>query len=224
LSPIDPRPTGNPPQPSEPGWLEARTLEIPRVAYEPRDFADILRARRSSRLTETATLSEVASVVREALKTDFIGTGSHQGRKLKRVVSAGALHPVKCAIIDPDGYTVVYDDGKDEFLAVKPRDPDLLAEGLLNCASVLSSARGHVISLMADTRTTSSVYSNPASLLWRDAGAVLQTLALVSETFDLGFCPLGILGQELTDALLPKDHQFLAVGVAVIGRPTAEQD
>ncbi len=167
---------------------------------------------------QVAALSRVASVVREALKSDFIGTGSHMGRKLKRVISAGALHPIKSVIIDRDGYAVAYDDNNDAFLAIKPRKLDLLAKGLRGCATVLPSARGHVIALMADVHLTSTIYENPESLLWRDAGAVLQTLALASEAFDLGFCPLGILGQDFADAFLPEDHHYLWVGVAVIGQ------
>ncbi|WP_311272291.1 MULTISPECIES: hypothetical protein [unclassified Rhizobium] len=140
------------------------------------------------------------------------------GRKLKRVISAGALHPIRCVIIDPHGYAVSYDDNDDAFLAVKPRKPDLIAEGLESCSTVLPSAHGHVIVLIADVYLTSTVYKNPGSLLWRDAGAVLQTLALTSEAFDLGFCPLGILGQDFADALLPEDDHYLGVGVAVIGQ------
>lgn len=167
---------------------------------------------------QVAALSRVASVVREALKSDFIGTGSHMGRKLKRVISAGALHPIKSVIIDRDGYTVSYDDNNDAFLAIKPRKLDLLSKGLRDCATVLPSAHGHAIALMADVHLTSTIYENPESLLWRDAGAVLQTLALASEAYDLGFCPLGILGQDFADALLPENHHYLGVGVALIGQ------
>lgn len=135
---------------------------------------------------------------------------------------AGALHPIKSVIIDSDGYAVAYDDDHDAFLAIKPRKLDLLANGLRSCTTVLPSAHGHVIALMADVHLTSTVYKNPESLLWRDAGAVLQTLAMVSEAFDLGFCPLGILGQDFADALLPEDHQYLGVGVAVIGQRAPE--
>ncbi|TBZ33422.1 hypothetical protein E0H47_27535 [Rhizobium leguminosarum bv. viciae] len=196
-------------------------LDIPRLVPPSRNFVDLLRSRRSARQLEIATLSEVAAVVREALKADFIGTGPQEGRKRKRVISAGALHPVKCVVVDPDAHAVAYDDKKDEFLSIEPRNSVLLADGLAKSAAILPTANGHIISLIADVRALSIIYANPDSLLWRDAGAVLQTLALVCEAFDLGFCPLGILGQELADALLPADHQFLGVGIAVIGRRVA---
>ncbi|AVH43724.1 hypothetical protein [Agrobacterium tumefaciens] len=133
-------------------------------------------------------------------------------------MSAGALHPVKAVIISRDGGTFVYDDEADTFFSIEPRNAEGVGAFHEKCATVLPLATGHVIALMADVGHVSTVYSNPESLVWRDSGAVLQTLALVSEAFDLGFCPLGILGQELADALLPMEHQYLGVGVAVIGR------
>ncbi|NKL22553.1 nitroreductase family protein [Rhizobium leguminosarum] len=194
---------------------------MPRLPPPSQDFVEVLHARRSERLLEPVTFPEVAAVVREALKADFVGTGSLAGRKRKRMISAGALHPVRCVVIDRDARAVAYDDERDEFVSIEPRNASLLAVGLAKSEAVLPTANGHIISLISDTRAPSAVYENPQSLTWRDAGAVLQTLALVSEAFNLGFCPLGILGQELADAMLPEGHQFLGVGVAVIGRRVA---
>ncbi|WP_275782660.1 nitroreductase family protein [Pararhizobium gei] len=163
-------------------------------------------------------MTEVASVVREALKADFIGAGQRAGRKKKRVVSAGALHPIKCVIVGKDNRAFVYDDETDAVFGVEARDPSAIEALSRKSASVLPSAATHFLALLADTESVSTVYSNHESLLWRDAGAVLQTLALVSEAFGLGFCPLGILGQEAADGLLPSGHRFLGVGVAAIGR------
>ncbi|TCQ24835.1 hypothetical protein [Rhizobium sp. PP-CC-3G-465] len=167
-------------------------------------------------------MPEIAAVVREALRADFIGTGQHRGRKKKRIISAGALHPVKCAIIGASGNVVIYDDDLDIFSSAEPRDADRLKAFNKKCADVLPFAQCHVLALMADSGTLSTVYSNAQSLMWRDAGAVLQILALVSEVFNLGFCPLGILGQEVADALLPDGHRFIGVGVAAVGRHLCE--
>jgi nitroreductase len=48
---------------------------------------------------------------------------------------------------------------------------------------------------MATTlKPAQGAYGNSESLVWRDSGALLQTLALAAELYGLGFCPLGILG------------------------------
>ncbi|WP_326893474.1 hypothetical protein U8P73_31155 (plasmid) [Rhizobium beringeri] len=219
----DPSPTGVAPRSPAIEWINPRRLDLDTevARYGLLDFGAVLRSRRTTRRLEKATLPQVAAVVREALKADFIGTGSHEGRKRKRVISAGALHPVKCVLIDPDEGAIYYDDENDVFVAVQPRNQGLLGTYLAKCEDVLPTARGHVIGLIADVRDLSSVYTDHQSLLWRDAGAVLQTLALTSEASSLGFCPLGILGQELADALLA-DQAFVAVGAAVIGRRAQE--
>lgn len=59
-------------------------------------------------------------------------------------------------------------------------------------------------------------YQAPESLAWRDAGAMLQTLALTATALGLGFCPLGLLGGEVVQALGPCGD-VRAVGVAVVG-------
>jgi len=224
LKRTDPSPTGAAPRSPAIDWVNPRRLDLdPGVARSGLlDFGEVLRSRRSTRRLEKATLQQVAAVVREALKADYTGTGMHEGRKRKRVISAGALHPVNCVLIDPDEGAIYYDDENDVFVAVQPRDQALLGTYLAKCEDVLPTARGHVIGLIADVRDLSSVYTDHETLLWRDAGAVLQTLALTSEASNLGFCPLGILGQELADALLGNDQAFVGVGAAAIGRRVQE--
>ncbi|HEY5203138.1 MAG TPA: hypothetical protein VIJ63_00870 [Roseiarcus sp.] len=140
------------------------------------------------------------------------------GRKLKGVVSAGALHPVKGVLLDRDGNPIFYDDVDDRFLSVGIRDVRQL-EGFLNdCREVLPEAQGRWIALIADCRDLSRLYTNHQSLLWRDAGAAIQVMAMVAEALELAFCPIGILGHGLIDALLPGGGGFAAVGVVAIGR------
>ena len=72
--------------------------------------------------------------------------------------------------------------------------------------------------LAGDLVRLGALYSDPVSLLWRDAGALLQTLALVSNFYRLAFCPLGNLGFEVVAALGLKTNEALALGCAVVGR------
>ena len=71
--------------------------------------------------------------------------------------------------------------------------------------------------LVGDMNRVAALYERPESLLWRDAGVLLQTLALVATAYRLALCPLGILGTAVVRALgLPEP--ILGVGVALIGR------
>lgn len=85
-----------------------------------------------------------------------------------------------------------------------------------NCCELLPEASGYGLVLVGDEGKVAAVYEHPSSLLWRDAGAVLQTIALVCTAYGLAFCPLGIEGQDAVDAVaLPRRAR--GVGVGLIG-------
>jgi len=76
---------------------------------------------------------------------------------------------------------------------------------------------------LGDLGRVASHYAEPISLLWRDAGAYLQTTALAATAYRLAFCPLGILGNEVVAALDLNHTLVRAVGSAIIGRPKRDQ-
>ncbi|THK35610.1 hypothetical protein EHS39_23545 [Ensifer sp. MPMI2T] len=168
-------------------------------------------------------IEAVAQVVRKTLLADFAGVGSNHGRKLKAVVSAGALHPIQSVIVSGACDPVIYDDDSDQFFSVQVRDDVRLQAFVENCRTVLPDAGGCWVALIADCRDLSSLYTDHQSLLWRDAGAVIQMMALVAEAHGLAFCPLGILGTEIVEALLTNHHHHhaVAVGVMAIGKGEA---
>jgi nitroreductase len=83
---------------------------------------------------------------------------------------------------------------------------------------LVPQADGSIIVLVGDLVLISAFYENPGSLLFRDAGALLQTLALAAEAYGLGFCPLGLLGQEIVESLGLDPMNAVPLGAAVLGR------
>lgn len=176
-------------------------------------FDDVLSARRSRRTIAASPTSAVGAVIRHALKTN----GEGQSRKRKAAMSAGALHPVVCVFFRTGRDVMLYDDDIDCFGQIRVKDEILMAQLVARCMEVLPECDGHWVLLLADRELTARSYKNPESLIWRDAGVALQTLALVAEAHGLAFCPLGILGQEGVGALLGQGDRFVAVGMAGIG-------
>lgn len=227
MAPIDPHPNVDLVPSGQPiEWRDPCTIELDTkfCSLGGRSLESVLRSRRSDRVFSEAPIEEVAFVVRETLRADFVGVDAKCGRKLKAVMSSGALHPVKCVLLGQEGSPIYYDDVGDRFLSVGVRDAQQLNAFLQKCQSVLPEANGHWVALIADSRDLSRLYSDHQSLLWRDAGAVIQTMALVTEARGLAFCPLGILGQHLIDALLPDGSGFVAVGVVAIGSVRIDQN
>jgi len=102
---------------------------------------------------------------------------------------------------------------------MKPRDPDMLSQFARRCGEILPAAHGTALAFLADTLAVAAAYDNGESLLWRDAGAMLQNLALAATAFRLAFCPLGILGSEVAQGLAVPRSRMIAVGAAMVGRP-----
>jgi nitroreductase len=83
---------------------------------------------------------------------------------------------------------------------------------------LLPDAQSSILVFVADLPRANAIYQRPGSLIWRDAGALLQTISLAATAYRLGSCPLGLLGTEIVDALALPPERALAVGCAVIGR------
>lgn len=98
------------------------------------------------------------------------------------------------------------------------RKPNASSEFVRSCEEILPTAAGTAIVMIGDEERLADVYDNSASLMWRDAGALFQTLSLVATAYRMAFCPLGLLGREIVDALEIGDHA-VPLGVGLFGRP-----
>ncbi|WP_186079065.1 nitroreductase family protein [Burkholderia gladioli] len=179
-----------------------------------RSFLDVFESRRSMRALQPAPLAVILDALRLALVPRFWKTGDPLLRSRRPSLSAGALHPISILIFaDDKTYRVNVEDSTLDELHVSEEASECF---LHKCRQVLPSADGAFLILVADKARPNAAYDHPDSLIWRDAGALLQTLALAAESYELGFCPLGTLGGEVVSAL-PSADQLMAVGVATIG-------
>ena len=81
---------------------------------------------------------------------------------------------------------------------------------------ILPDGDGVLLILVGDVAKVAAAYERPQSLLWRDAGALLQTLNLTATAYDQAFCALGVLGEEALRAI-EAPPQSCALGVAMLG-------
>jgi hypothetical protein len=212
----DPRPRRDGPY-SDYAWpvedsTPFRTFEAPADV----SFVDVFEQRRSTRALAPATVDAMMTVFHFGLTPRFWQEGDGMRRSRRPALSAGALHPISVVLFAD---SVVYRVNAELCTLDRLTFPsDAYETWLGRCMLLLPNARGAFIALVADMGRSRAAYENSESLILRDAGAMLQTLALAAKWFGLGFCPLGILGNEVVSAL-PASEQLLAVGAAAIGVP-----
>ena len=204
-------------------WPVTRRLRCPTVVPPPPEsYVSVVESRRTTRVMEPAPLREIINLIAFATRPRSIKVDDSFGRSRGLALSAGALHPVSIVIIDRRTTlrAMRYVPADHVLELLQPNEHRLIKELAEKCAEILPEARGTILSFLADLFTVEAVYDRAASLLWRDAGAVLQSLALAATAFRLAFCPVGILGNEVVRALALPPARVIATGAAVVGRST----
>jgi hypothetical protein len=110
-----------------------------------------------------------------------------------------------------------YEMRRHQLQVLTPKEKGKIGNLVEAIQEILPDANGTAVVLLGDLERVAAVYENPCSLLWRDAGALLQTLFLSATAFRLAFCPIGLMGHELIEALGLEDR-LVGVGAAMIGR------
>jgi SagB-type dehydrogenase family enzyme len=182
------------------------------------DFAYVARSRRSSRDFREEPADEVLghflylSCFAHATKQ-----GPH-GYALTQTCapSAGAIHGINVLLSRPSWQGVWRYDPFTHSL-VEMDASDALEKHVRSSASkALDLTQAALLMLVAEPGKYAAKYEACESLVWRDAGALLGTMALVAENLSMDFCPLGITG-ESTVRLLDQELQLAGVGLAALG-------
>lgn len=219
----DPHPLDETGRPSEYQWPVESTEALPAIEMPSGEsFTSVLEARRSTRAVRCAPLAVILNMLAFATTRRFIKDGDLLRRTRRPSLSAGALHPLSVLLMpgaeDLRMLRVNVDDAALEHISFPAGE---LVTVIERSRELLPEARGSLVALIADVSRPATAYERFESLVWRDAGALLQTLALCSQAYGLAFCPLGLLGNEIVDAL-PDRTNLVAVGMAVVGVATDE--
>jgi Nitroreductase family len=208
-------------------WPVRRSLRCPAVSSPAlTSFADVFTGRRSSREIRRVQLRRVIEVIAYATRPRFTLLNDSLMRTRRPSPSAGALHPIEIIIIDWRGKPQVtrYDPVLHQLNMLNGRGSAADLTELRNAVTrILPRSIATTIVLVADVGRIAAVYDNPESLLWRDAGALLQTIFLSATAFRLAFCPLGIMGHQIV-RYLGLESILTAVGTALIGKSATDDD
>jgi len=216
----EPYPKPTPGTPRSFTWPTAKRLACPPVtAPEPADFSLTLEARRSVRSVARCSFHELINLLAYTTKPRFLRDGDQANTSLRLSPSAGALHCISTLIIERRGTRRAfrYDSANHLLEVLVIAEQKHLDEFLALSEEILPNAHGAVVVLIADVQRIKAKYANPDSLLWRDAGVLLQTLSLCSVAYGLVTCLIGGTGAEVVRALGLPSSDFKAVGGIVVG-------
>jgi len=201
-------------------WPVRRTLRCPPISPPPlQPFDEVLNSRRSSREIVRAPLRKVINAIAYAVRPQFILSNDPLKRTRRPAPSAGALHPIDILIADWSitPRLVRYDALFHRLDILAPRtESACFKEFRTMILEILPRTSGAAIILVGDIGRVAASYENAESLLWRDAGFLLQTIFLSATAFRLAFCPLGMLGHQIVK-YLGLESTLVAAGVALIG-------
>lgn len=195
--------------------------DMPRTVFASNSgFLDVALGRRTIREISSLDLDETFALVRKVMQVRQFGIEVNSGRGRKVSLSAGALQSIEVLIVSGPGVElpILYCDAQDMFGTIEVENAKRSNEALTALRAVLPEASGHLLLLVANVRHAEQTYENPVTLLWRDAGAVLQSFSLFAAAYDCGFVPLGPTGADLLSSLNRPHSNYLAVGTAIIGR------
>lgn len=202
-------------------WAAVSVLDC--VGGDPKSdlsFDQVQFDRRSNRSFDSVSLEDTCGVIKRVFGIQMEGAGAQANRVRKSIISAGALHPIDVVIVaGPEvEEPIVFDDLSNKFFGLPVLDGSALKKAISRAYSILPETNGHLLVFVGDVTRVSAHYSNPISLLWRDAGAALQACSMASFAYGYAFCPLGALGEDVLSAIACVPPGRAALGMAIIGR------
>jgi SagB-type dehydrogenase family enzyme len=198
---------------------------LPNARRNTARFFDIVDERRTLYGGTPLSLAQISSLLAYvALSEKPSARRGEESVKFRPVMSAGARHPIDILVIGARGWNdhaYLYDDTL-HALAELPRHPSLGAWLRDYAEQSTATSQGTLFWFLAASGRTESKYLNAESLIWRDAGALLQQFSLVATALKLTCVPLGATGEPgLSKQLRPIRGRFGAGGCYVGARKVA---
>ncbi|RZK34503.1 MAG: SagB/ThcOx family dehydrogenase [Hymenobacter sp.] len=132
--------------------------------------------------------------------------------------SAGARHPIDilvCSSGSPP--TIAYYNVFEHSLYALSVDTEIVGALLSHVNTAVDMQDGVFLWLLAHPSRTAAKYEHAESLIWRDAGALLQQIQLTATALKLSSCPLGTLAEPFANQLFEKMGNVVSAGGIIVG-------
>lgn len=182
------------------------------------NFFDVVESRISRREFEKLPTDILSLILWYSAKTKLV-TKLDNGNlwQHRPSPSAGGRHPIDILIIDSQVQEVYLYDTLAHTLCQLNSSKEILIELVEVINTIVPINKATIIWFAAQFGRTLSKYEYGESLVWRDAGALLATIAFVAEALQLSCCPIGITGEPLVSKILSSNNFVVGVGGCLVG-------
>lgn len=190
---------------------------VPGVSSSTKDFLNVLQERVSSlnfQPHETSTIENLLFISNKIKSVQIDGSGYIITKRT--VPSAGGRHPIDLLISFPTSRnSLTYYNPLDQSLSSLILDKTSLSNFISDIETCVAIKNATIIWFSIQHEKTASKYTNPESLYWRDCGALLYCLQLVSGFLGLNSCPVGHLANDTFNRLFQTDKLISGGGILV---------
>lgn len=180
------------------------------------NLAQVLASRRSTRVFPYLSIQRLGDLLWHTCRVLESSPSSYGFELLKcPYPSAGAIHPIQLLLFHSDMLLWTrYNALTHSLEVIHPQAP---LDGLRQrFCEFMPIGDGTLVVFVAELGLTSSKYAHPDSLIWRDAGVLQGTLALVAHALNIGLCLLGGTGDPWVSNL-SEETRLMGVGMAILG-------
>ncbi|MCB1864335.1 MAG: hypothetical protein KDG50_02825 [Chromatiales bacterium] len=134
------------------------------------------------------------------------------------IPTAGALACVRTVVLGAHEEAWIYDaaEHRSEVLSAPV---DMCDQIRTSASEFFNVGEGLLLLFFAYRPFVTKYYESPDSLVLREAGVLLGTLALIAEALEFSFCPLGATAENwLVNLLGGSEKVIIPAGAAVVGR------
>jgi len=185
----------------------------------PARFDEVITDRKSKRDFSRISLQQLSNILwyTAKVKQTFVQDNgyilSHRGTP-----SAGARHPIDILIINQtllDSNLPHYYNPIGHSLNRLDLPAQINLNFLNHINAIISTTSATIIWFIAHLERTAAKYDNPESLIWRDAGALINSIQLTCTAMNVNCCPIGSIGEPYIGDFFNQDGIFGAGGVLI---------
>lgn len=198
------------------------TIKLPfPTQLKTADFFDVLANRKSKRTFSRLEIDDISNILYFSAKTKNIAIKDNGYIVSHRPSpSAGAIHPIDILIltsrIDRVKSFYYYNAFQHSINKLKLSE-SLTGEFIKHLNSVVEIGEGTLFWFIAHESRTAAKYENSMSLIWRDAGALIQCIQMVCTALDLNSCGVGTLAEPFVTNMFLEYGCISSCGGIIVG-------